>query len=278
MKIKKTFYIFVIALVFIFVSFVWGIEIKVRNSNPGKNIIFIDFFGSEKIKNKISHFSSTLKTKLKQFNNLNFHEINLYVDHSKWIECGKILKSDKDILFFIKNLPNQELVLYGRIDLTSKKSATLVIKIIDIVTGNLISQISKRNILLSSINNKIDSISSQIDTLISTVKNDDRSIKTLDLHGELDIYNALVLKEQMNELLAQGHINFIFNFNDLTYIDSSATGVFIHFASELKKNNGKMVLINVKGTIQTIFELTKLNEVFIILNSESEAIALIKNK
>jgi anti-anti-sigma factor len=54
---------------------------------------------------------------------------------------------------------------------------------------------------------------------------------------------------------------------NLNYIDSSGIGTLIQISNWLKNRGGMIVITNVQGNVEKIFELTKLNEFFIIKDS-----------
>ena len=105
---------------------------------------------------------------------------------------------------------------------------------------------------------------------ITKRSNDD--VVILDIAGEIDLYNAPVIKDIINGLIEEQKFNVIINLEKVTYIDSSGIGALISSLSNLKKYQGGLKIINVYASVRKVFELTKLTSFFDIYNSEEEAL------
>ncbi len=94
----------------------------------------------------------------------------------------------------------------------------------------------------------------------------------LDVDGEIDLYNAPVLKDIIDKNIDAQKYNIIINLAKVSYIDSSGIGALISSLSKLKKYQGGLKIINVTGSVKKVFELTKLTSFFEIYEDENEAI------
>ena len=97
----------------------------------------------------------------------------------------------------------------------------------------------------------------------------------LDIKGEIDLYNALDIKNKINSLIELKKILIIINLNEVSYIDSSGIGALISSLSNIKKYQGKMLICNVHDSVKKVFELTKLTSFFQIFDDEASALAAI---
>ncbi len=95
----------------------------------------------------------------------------------------------------------------------------------------------------------------------------------LDLAGELDLYSAGELKQTLTGTMERGRFNVLVNFEKVSYVDSSGIGVLISFLTKLKKEGGACKLVNVRGSVRMVFELTRLHKLFQIFETEEEALA-----
>lgn len=66
--------------------------------------------------------------------------------------------------------------------------------------------------------------------------------------------------------------NWIFDFDQLTHINSSGINFIIRSLTRSRINCGDLVLCSVKGNVKTLFEIGKINEIFSIYSSTSDAI------
>ncbi len=97
-------------------------------------------------------------------------------------------------------------------------------------------------------------------------------VTIFDIEGEIDLYNAPTLKDEIKKQIEQQRYNIIINLAKVSYIDSSGIGALISSLSNLKKYQGGLKIINVTGSVRKVFELTKLTSFFEIFNNEEEAI------
>ena len=97
-------------------------------------------------------------------------------------------------------------------------------------------------------------------------------VEVLFISGEIDLYNAPEIKKIMHMLIGEGKLKVAVDFNEVTYIDSSGIGAMISSMSNLKKNGGALVIMNLHHSVRKVFELTKLTSFFKIFDSEEEAI------
>jgi len=97
-------------------------------------------------------------------------------------------------------------------------------------------------------------------------------VTIFDVEGEIDLYNAPALKDEIKKKIEEQKYNIIINLAKVSYIDSSGIGALISSLSNLKKYQGGLKIINVTGSVKKVFELTKLTSFFEIFDSEEEAV------
>jgi anti-sigma B factor antagonist len=101
--------------------------------------------------------------------------------------------------------------------------------------------------------------------------NDQTSL--IDLEGEVDVYTAPQLKQQIITLLDSGVKHVVVNLSAVDYLDSTALGVLIGGLKRLRERNGTLDLICPNQRIKRIFEITGLDKIFDIYAAEEEALA-----
>lgn len=80
------------------------------------------------------------------------------------------------------------------------------------------------------------------------------------------IEDATTMRDEFKEVLEKGHKRFAVDFSDTTYIDSAGLGVLVSIHKKAMVIGGGVTLINLKGHVKEIFELTRLNKVFDIVD------------
>lgn len=97
-------------------------------------------------------------------------------------------------------------------------------------------------------------------------------IVILDLKGRLVVGDASLLREKVNEEVAQGKLNIVLNLADVDYIDSTGLGTMVICFTSLQKASGALKLYNLNRRNIELLLLTKLSTVFHIFGEEQEAI------
>src|SRR5258705_10310092 len=98
-------------------------------------------------------------------------------------------------------------------------------------------------------------------------------VVVLDLTGRLWILD-LPLRDLMNTLLSEDKHQFVLNIAGVDYIDSSGLGQLITIWTSIQNRGGQMAILNPTKRVQRLFDITRLNTVFPIVDQESEAIKL----
>lgn len=87
----------------------------------------------------------------------------------------------------------------------------------------------------------------------------------------IDAALAVKLRDDLQALISQGSKKIVFNLQHVEFIDSSGLGALVSIMKSLGGNQN-MALCQVKEAVLTVFKLTRMDKIFVILPSESEAI------
>ncbi len=98
-----------------------------------------------------------------------------------------------------------------------------------------------------------------------------QDVAVVDLIGRLWILD-LPLRDRINELLNEGRRHFVLNLAGVQYVDSSGLGQMISIWTSIRNKNGHMTVLNPTKRVMKLFEITRLNTIFQILENESEAV------
>jgi anti-sigma B factor antagonist len=108
---------------------------------------------------------------------------------------------------------------------------------------------------------------------LSIVQRNVSDVVILDLNGRLWILD-LPLRDLMNGLLSDGKRHFVLNLSGVEYVDSSGLGQLITIWTSIRNKQGFMTVLGPTKRVQRLLEITRLNTVFQILETEDQAIQL----
>lgn len=87
----------------------------------------------------------------------------------------------------------------------------------------------------------------------------------------LDARIAQDFKNRLNDLIRQGHRLIVLNLAQVQFMDSSGLGAMVS-ALKTMGGQGDVVVCGVRTTVMMLFELTRMNQVFRLFPSETEAV------
>ncbi len=96
-------------------------------------------------------------------------------------------------------------------------------------------------------------------------------ILEMPLSGQLDLYKCPELKSEIKRNIDNGYRFVILDLTELSYVDSSGIGTLIQISNWMKKRGGLMVLVNTQGSVEKIFQISKLDEFFVFKDSPADA-------
>lgn len=97
-------------------------------------------------------------------------------------------------------------------------------------------------------------------------------VTVVDVQGQLIVGNRQELKQKVLEELEGGERKFVVDFANTGYIDSSGLGVLVSLSKKIREQGGELRLANLNEDLRTLFELTKLDTLFVIADSRDEAL------
>lgn len=104
---------------------------------------------------------------------------------------------------------------------------------------------------------------------ITTERND--GVCTMTLQGEVDVYTAPQLKEEIIALIDSGCARILVDLESVGFIDSSGLGVLVGGLRRAKEKDGAIRLVCTRDNVLKIFRITGLDKVFAIFPNAEEA-------
>lgn len=99
----------------------------------------------------------------------------------------------------------------------------------------------------------------------------DRTV--VEVGGEIDVYTAPKLREQLVELVNDGSYHLVVDMERVDFLDSTGLGVLVGGLKRVRAHEGSLRLVCNQERILKIFRITGLTKVFPIHTSVDEAVA-----
>lgn len=104
-------------------------------------------------------------------------------------------------------------------------------------------------------------------------KREPSGISVVTVEGQLIVANRQELKQLVGDAIEAGDRKFLLDFGPTAYIDSSGLGALVSINKKVREAGGEMRLAGLNEDLRSLFELTKLDTLFVIADSASEALA-----
>ena len=109
---------------------------------------------------------------------------------------------------------------------------------------------------------------------LAVVQNKDVRVVEFTNSKILDEANIAAIQETLNALIDEEQFpKLLLDFSTVDHLSSAALGMLINANNRIKQKNGQLRLSNIKPQIYEVFVITKLNKLFKILPTKTEALA-----
>jgi anti-anti-sigma factor len=116
---------------------------------------------------------------------------------------------------------------------------------------------------------------SQIDLQYAEIEGK-RNAKLVKFIGDLDATNVETVIEKIFNLLNDGFINIIADFEKLRYVNSTGLGILLHFSKSAKEKSGSFKIANVNENVYEIIEIIGATSLLEIFDDVKEAVDSLK--
>ena len=90
--------------------------------------------------------------------------------------------------------------------------------------------------------------------------------------GEIDVYTAPKLREQLIDLVSSGNYHLVVDMESVDFLDSTGLGVLVGGLKKVRAHDGSLQLVCNQDRLLKIFRITGLAKVFTIHDSEAAAL------
>lgn len=95
----------------------------------------------------------------------------------------------------------------------------------------------------------------------------------VEVHGEVDVYTAPMLRERLIELISGGARSLVVDLSRVDFLDSTGLGVLVGALKRLRTAGGALALVCPKESLLKIFRITALDQVFTLYDTVEAATA-----
>jgi anti-sigma B factor antagonist len=97
-------------------------------------------------------------------------------------------------------------------------------------------------------------------------------VKVCYAEGDIDINTSPQVKKAFDKLVQTKNEKVLINLQEVGYIDSSGLATLVEILKNFKSYNGRLKLSNLSNKVRSLFEITKLEKLFDIMDTEEEAL------
>lgn len=97
-------------------------------------------------------------------------------------------------------------------------------------------------------------------------------VAVVDVAGEIDLACSTRFQKSLKAVLEKGPDRLVINLAGVTYMDSSGVASLVKLLSRARKMGMQLRLAHMNDRVGSVFEITRLNTVFDIYETEQEAL------
>ena len=110
-----------------------------------------------------------------------------------------------------------------------------------------------------------------MDVSVTSRTDGDRTV--VDVTGEIDVYTAPLLREELASLIDSEHTDLVVDLTKVGFMDSTGLGVLVGALKKVRTLGGDLRLVIDQEKILKVFRITALTQVFTMHSSIDESVA-----
>ncbi len=100
----------------------------------------------------------------------------------------------------------------------------------------------------------------------------EKKVSIVELSGEVDVSCAPQLKELLQELMDEGELQLLIDLTQVSFMDSTALGIFINAFKRTKQAGGNIKFANPQAALRQVFSLTQTDKFLSIFDTVDEGL------
>lgn len=101
-------------------------------------------------------------------------------------------------------------------------------------------------------------------------------VTAVTIKGRVDSTNAEGLKERLVEIVRSGSSQLVIDLKDVIYISSAGFRTLLITGRAVEQASGRLVLCGIIGQVKKLFDAAAFSELFTILPTLDEAVAILR--
>lgn len=97
-------------------------------------------------------------------------------------------------------------------------------------------------------------------------------VKVCYADGDIDINSSPQIKKVFDKVVQEKSEKVLINLKGVGYIDSSGLATLVEILKNFRSRGGKLKLCSLSNKVKSLFEITKLEKLFDIADTEEEAV------
>jgi len=98
-------------------------------------------------------------------------------------------------------------------------------------------------------------------------------VPVLAVVGEIDVYTAPSLREQLVDLSQRGSTSAVVDLSGVSFVDSTGLGVLVSGLKRFREAGGNLPLVVTQPQILKVLEITGLSAVFMVHSTVADAVS-----
>ena len=92
------------------------------------------------------------------------------------------------------------------------------------------------------------------------------------ISGDIDINTSPDIRKEFEKMSKEQAKKIVLNLDKVSYIDSSGLATLVEALKRVREYGGRIKLTNLSGKVKSLFEITRLEKLFDISNTEEDAL------
>ncbi len=107
-------------------------------------------------------------------------------------------------------------------------------------------------------------------TILTETLNDGMVLKP---SGDIDLSSAPDFRRRLGQLQSSKPLRLLIDLSDVPYMDSSGVATLVEAMQISRKQGGRLVLFGLQERVRSIFEIARLDSIFLIRDSRDSALS-----
>ncbi|KNX36127.1 anti-sigma factor antagonist [Luteipulveratus halotolerans] len=108
---------------------------------------------------------------------------------------------------------------------------------------------------------------------LTVTTRDEGDVTVVTLAGEVDVFSAPTLRDEMSTVIARGGTRLLADLTDVPFLDSTGLGVLVGRLKTVRVQDGELRLVISSDRVLRNFQITGLDKVFRIYPTVEEGLA-----